>query len=104
MEAYEESIYNLVPKEQYVADKQKRHVSKHHSKMPPSYSTFGNGTTSKPGLGNLTGELNPAGANHCEKGTIGTFGKPLGALKPDSTSFRKKQTGTMKLDKRKIFE
>lgn len=102
MDAYEESIYNLIPKEQYVPPKDKRYKSKHPAAMPPSYSTFGNHTTSKPGVGNVTGEYKPAGANHPDKMGGATFGKPKGALKPEATSFRKKGTGTMALSQRKF--
>ena len=104
MDAYEESIYNLIPKEQYVPAKDKRYKSKHPSNMPPSYSTFGNHTTSKPGVGNVTGEYKPGGANHTEKANSGTFGKPKGALKPEATGFKKKGTGTMTLPQATKFE
>ena len=52
---FEESIYNLIPKEAYVPPKQKKHVSKHHPQTAPTASTFGLKTTSKPGVSNLSG-------------------------------------------------
>ena len=45
---YEESIYNLIPKEQYVAPKPKRYRSQYPPNLAPTASTFGLKTTSKP--------------------------------------------------------
>jgi hypothetical protein len=53
---FEESIYNLIPKERYVPTKDKRHKSMHPHDMPPTASTIGLKTTSKPGIGNVNGE------------------------------------------------
>ena len=97
MVEYDESIYNLVPKERYEPPKQKKHKSVHPPDMPPSYSTFGLGTTSRPVYANVSGEYQPAGSTHLPKAAGGTFGKPKGALKPDTTGFRKKGTGTIVL-------
>lgn len=41
----EESIYNLIPPEEYKAAKGKRYKSKFPSNLPPTASTFGNHTT-----------------------------------------------------------
>ena len=90
---YEESIYNLIPKEKYVPEKGPRYKSKYPSNLPPTGSTFGLGTTSKPGVGNLNGDVVPPGGSHQPKAMASTFGKPKGALKPDVTGFRKKGTG-----------
>lgn len=94
---YEESIYNLIPKERYQPPKQDRHKSKHPATVPPTASTFCLKTTSKPGVGNLNGEYQPEGSNHMSKAAGGTMGKALGASKPTTTDFRKKGTGTIVL-------
>lgn len=48
MVEYDESIYNLIPKEQYVAPKSKRYRSQYPPNLAPTASTFGLKTTSKP--------------------------------------------------------
>ena len=53
---FDESIYNLIPKEKYEPPKGKRHKSQHPFNVPPSYSTMGLVTTSKPGVANVSGE------------------------------------------------
>ena len=98
---YEESIYNLVPKERYEPPKPKRYKSSHPHDMPPTCSTFGLGTTSRPVCGNVNGEHKPGGGSYTEKNPSATFGKPKGAMKPDTTGFKKKGTGTMMLPKSK---
>ena len=50
---FEESIYNLIPKEAYVPPKEKRHVSKHDPMSAPTASTFCLNTTSKPNVSNV---------------------------------------------------
>lgn len=94
---YDESIYNLIPKERYEPPKDKRHRSRHPNNVPPTGTTFGLKTTSKPGVGNLNGDYEPQGSSHTHKAPGATFGQPLGSLKPDSGTFRKKGTGTMVL-------
>ena len=98
---YEESIYNLIPKEQYQPAKGKMYKSKHPFNAPPTGTTFGLGTTSKPGIGNLNGEYQPGGSNHLHKAAGATMGQPKGALKPTTTEFRKKGTGTIVLPESK---
>jgi hypothetical protein len=100
---FEESIYNLIPKERYEPPKPKRHKSKHPHDVPPTGTTFCLKTTSKPGVGNINGDYNPQGSNHSQRGQSLTFGKPKGALKPETTGFIKKGTGTIKLPEGKIF-
>lgn len=90
---FEESIYNLIPKEQYVAPKQPRHKSMYPADLAPTASTFGLGTTSKPKCSNLAGKFNLEGGHHAHQAPVATMGQPKGALKPDTTSFRKKNTG-----------
>lgn len=99
---FEESIYNLIPKEKYEPPKPKRYKSQHPHTLPPTATTFCLKTTSKPGVGNLNGDYEPEGSSHSHKGLGLTFGKPKGTLKPDVTNFRKKGTGTIKLPEGKI--
>jgi len=47
---FEESIFNLIPKEQYVPPKADRHKSKHDPKAAPTASTFGLRTTTQPNV------------------------------------------------------
>lgn len=94
---FEESIYNLIPKEAYVPPKAQRHVSKHNPKSNPTASTFCLNTQSKPGVSNLTGEdLAPRG-HHTNQSNAASFGLPKGQTKPDPNTFRLKNTGTFKL-------
>jgi hypothetical protein len=90
---FEESIYNLIPKEQYVAPKPKRHRSQYPADLEPTASTFGLNTTSKPVCSNLSGKFNLEGGSHSRQGNGATFGQPKGAVKPDTNNFTKKQTG-----------
>lgn len=90
---FEESIYNLIPKEQYVPSKPKRHRSQYPADLAPTASTFGLKTTSKPVCSNLSGKFNLEGGSHSHQAPNATFGAPKGALKPETTSFRKKGTG-----------
>jgi hypothetical protein len=52
---FEESIYNLIPKETYVPPKQPRHKSVHNPLVNPTASTFCLRTTSKAKVSNLIG-------------------------------------------------
>jgi len=54
---YEESIYNLIPKERYEPPKDKMYRSKHPHHVAPTATTFCLKTTSKPGIGNLNGDV-----------------------------------------------
>lgn len=90
---FEESIYNLIPKEQYVAPKPKRHKSMYPADLAPTGSTFGLKTTSKNVASNLAGKFNLEGGSHSHAANNATFGKPKGAAKPDTNSFTKKATG-----------
>ena len=99
---FEESIFNLIPKEAYVPPKEKRYQSKHDPIKMPSASTFNSTTTSKPAVANMAGHnSNPSGA-HTHKANGATFGLPKGAAKPDSTKFRLKNTGTIVLPECKL--
>ena len=98
---FEESIYNLIPKEAYVPPKEARHKSKHHPQTNPTASTFGLKTTSKPGVSNLSGASAAPSGSHSMKSPSATFGLPKGAAKPNAATFRLKGTGTMVLDERK---
>jgi hypothetical protein len=100
---YEESIYNIIPKETYQPPKPKRYKSKHPAQMPPTASTFCVGTTSKPGVGNLNGDYNAETSNHTNKAHNGTFGKKAGEVREDPNHFKKKGTGQPILPKSKSF-
>ena len=82
---FEESIYNLIPKEAYVPPKEARHVSKHNPKTQPTASTFTLRTTSKPGVANLQGDVRADGGSHSQKANGATFGLPKGAAKPNAS-------------------
>merc|ERR1711990_380903 len=100
---FEESIYNLIPKEQFVPEKQKRYKSQYPANLAPTASTFGLGTTSKPVCSNLSGKFNLEGGHHAHQAGGATMGQPKGALKPDTGSFRKKTTGNpILIDKTEI--
>jgi len=90
---FDESIYNLIPKEQYVPEKPKRYRSQYPATLAPTSSTFGLGTTSKPVCSNLSGKFNLEGGQHYHKAPGATFGAPVGTLKPTTDSFKKKGTG-----------
>ena len=98
---FEESIYNLIPKEAYVPPKPARHVSKHNPKTAPTASTFCLNTSSKPGVSNLCGHNVAPTSAHTNLGNSSTFGLPKGAAKPDAATFRLKGTGTFVLPERK---
>ena len=90
---FEESIYNLIPKEQYVAPKPKRHRSQYPHDLEPTGSTFGLKTTSKNVCSNLSGKFNLEGGSHSRQANGATFGGPKGSFKKPTDSFTKKQTG-----------
>lgn len=90
---FEESIFNLIPKERYEAPKPKRYKSTHPPYAPPTSSTFALKTTSKPGVANVSGDYDPLGGSHTQNGASLTFGRPKGAAMPEATGFRKKGTG-----------
>ena len=98
---FEESIYNLIPKEAYVPPKPQRHMSKHNPLTNPTSSTFCLNTTSKPKISNIVGNDAAPTGSHTSKGNSNTFGLPKGTAKPDASTFRLKGTGTMVLPKGK---
>jgi len=105
MVEYDESIYNLIPKEQYVPEKPKRYKSQYPPNLAPTASTFGLKTTSKPVCANLSGKYNLEGGHHSHLNGGATFGAPKGALKPDTTIFRKKGTGNpVLIDKKEVVK
>jgi hypothetical protein len=87
---YDESIYNLIPQEKYIPPKDRRYKSTHDPKSAPTGTTFSLKTTSKPNVGNLAGSCMPEGGFHNSTANGATFGKPIGAVKPQTTMFRKK--------------
>ena len=90
---FEESIYNLIPKEQYVAPKPKRHRSQYPHDLEPTGSTFGLNTTSKNVCSNLAGKFNLEGGSHSRQANGATFGGPKGTFKQDTNAFTKKNSG-----------
>jgi hypothetical protein len=87
----EESIYNLIPPEEYKAQKPKRYKSKHDPQMAPTGSNFCLKTTSKPNVSNLGGEVVPQGSNHLNTACFALWGKKKGEVKPDPARFTKKE-------------
>ena len=100
---FEESIFNLIPKEAYVPPRQARHMSKHNSGVAPTASTFALKTTSRPGVSNMSGNVVPPSGSHSLKAPSATFGLPKGAAKPNAGTFRLKGTGTMVLEEGKLL-
>ena len=76
---FEESIFNLIPKEAYVPPKPKQHKSKHDPLLEPTMTTFKG-----------------------KKAAMSTFGLAKGSAKPDVNQFRLKGTGTFQLPERKL--
>ena len=75
---FEESIFNLIPKEAYVPPKQPRHKSKFDPRAQPSASTFALRTTSKPNVANMAGDVVQQGGSHSRKAAAATIGLPKG--------------------------
>lgn len=98
----DESIYNLIPPEEYKATKPKLYKSKHVPTVAPTGSTFCLRTTSKPGVSNLNGDVEPEGSNHYNKAATGLWGKKIGEVKPDTKQFTKKGMGETKLVRPKV--
>ena len=98
---FEESIYNLIPKEAYVPPKPARHISKHHPNSNPTASTFCLNTTSKPGISNMTGDNKAPRGSHNDRATAASFGLGKGQVKPDPETIRLKNTGKFKHPERK---
>lgn len=94
---FEESIFNLIPKEAYVPPKQQRHKSRHDPRSQPTSSTFALRTTSKPGIANMAGDNVQAGGTHSRKAVAATIGLPKGQAAANSQQFRLKGTGTFQL-------
>ena len=91
---FEESIFNLIPKEAYVPPKQPKYKSKHDPRALPTSSTFALKTTSKPGVSNMSGAVADLAGTHTQKAPAATFGLPKGQAKPNAQQFRLKGTGT----------
>jgi hypothetical protein len=94
---FEESIFNLIPKEAYVPPKQAKHRSVHNPKAAPTASTFGLKTSSKPGVSNMAGAVGAPSGSHMNTASGATFGLPKGTAKPNPSQFRLKGTGMTKL-------
>lgn len=100
---FEESIFNLIPKEAYVPPKQARHKSKHNPGTEPTASTFALRTTSKPNVANMIGDVREQGGSHTQKAASATLGLPKGTCKPNAQQFRLKGTGTFQLPESKYL-
>jgi len=81
---FEESIFNLIPKEAYVPPKQARHKSKHNPKTEPTASTFALRTTSKPSVANMSGNVRDQGGSHTNRAMNATMGLTKGAARPNA--------------------
>jgi hypothetical protein len=101
MSAKEESIYNLIPKEEVQPQKPPKYKSKFPPTIPPTYSTLCLKTTSMPGVANVPGAFDLPCGPHKKTAMNATFGLPKGGAKADAARFTKKGTGTMKLPERK---
>ena len=93
MVEYDESIYNLIPKEAVVQERPKRYRSQYPANLAPTGSTFGLATTSKPTCSNLSGKYNLEGGAHSNVAGRGTFGAPNGTMRANNQTWRKKGTG-----------
>ena len=96
----EESIYNLIPKEEAPPAKREKYKSKFPPTIPPTYSTLCLKTTSMPGVANVPGEFTLPCGPHKKTAMNATFGLPKGGAKADAARFTKKGSGTMKLPER----
>lgn len=86
----EESIYNLVPKEKILPEKDKRYRSFYPPWIAPTATTFNLNNTSYPNIANMNGEVAlPRGA-HPTRGNWRTFGLPEGGYKQPPEKFYKK--------------
>ena len=94
---FEESIFNLIPKEAYVPPKQPKYKSKHDPKCQPSSTTFALNTTSKPKVANISGNVFEQGSAHINTANTATMGFIKGAQRPNAQQFRLKGTGTFQL-------
>jgi hypothetical protein len=63
-----ESIYNLIKTEYEPIEKRKHYISKYPPNIPPTSSTFGNLTTSKPNVSNINGSFEEFVGPHKQKG------------------------------------
>ena len=94
---FEESIFNLIPKEAYVPPKQPKYKSKHDPKAQPTSTTFALNTTSKPMIANISGQVHEQGSAHVNTAAGATMGFVKGSLRPNANQFRLKNTGTFQL-------
>ena len=86
----EESIYNLIPKEKILPQKDPTYHSYFPHWLAPTASTFILSNTSSPNVANMNGDpVFPRGA-HPIKGEWRSIGKPLGGYKQDPQNFYKK--------------
>ena len=92
----DESIYSIIKPEYEPIQKRKHYSSKYAPDIPPTGSTFGNHTTSRPRVANLSGSLEQLSGPHNHKGhksykyILDTFGTKKGEIKPEPSNFMKK--------------
>ncbi|EGR34309.1 hypothetical protein IMG5_017000, partial [Ichthyophthirius multifiliis] len=104
---FEESIYNLIPKEYVIPPKPQKYRSKYPHDLFPTGSTLIHHTTSRPNVANLSGDYTLVKGPHCHKDNNKTFGSVKGNNKCNSTEFLKKNSGLMgsnQLPEKKIFK
>ena len=63
-----ESIYSIIKPEYQPIQKERHYKSKYAYNIPPTASTFGNKTTSRPNIANLCGSLELIRGSHDHKG------------------------------------
>lgn len=87
----EESIYNLLPKERIIPEKQRMYRSMYPHDLAPTGSTFILKNTSYPGVANIGGSVYfPRGAHPVIKGQTATMGRPVGGYRQDPENYTKK--------------
>ena len=89
----EESIYNIIPKTPVPLVKSLRYKSKFPCTIPPSYSTLGLHTTSKPGVSNVGGDLQQLCFSHSNVSASAVFGPTLDRNSLSPSSYLRKGTG-----------
>lgn len=87
----EESIYNLLPREKLISEKERMYRSMYPHNLAPTGSTFILKNTSYPGVANMGGSVHfPKGAHPVIKGQTATMGRPIGGYRQDPENFIKK--------------
>ena len=86
----QESIYNIIPKDKIIPEKDKLYKSQFPYWIAPTGSTFNLKNTSFPDIANLNGDFSlPRGAHPIVEKSA-TMGRPEGGYRPDPLNFHKK--------------